>query len=69
MANLVNVNAVEFKKVSGWSNGPLKPVEKLNTTAVDSQVITSLVSTIQNDIPNMTKGETLTIICTIGDEA
>lgn len=69
MAKLITVNAVEFNKVTGWSDGPLKPNTKLSTTAVSSQVVNSLVSTIQSELPNMATGETLTVICTIGEEA
>lgn len=67
MARLINCNAVNFKKVSGWQTGPLKPDTILNTTALDSQVINSVNSAISSLVPNMSEGETITIILTAGE--
>lgn len=67
MANKLNLSYVKYKKVSGFTPGPLKPTV---TTATDetSSVVSALITTgITSDIPALTKGETLQIIVTAGD--
>ncbi len=67
MANKLNLSYVKFKKVSGFTPGPLKPTV---TTATDeiAAVITNLVDTnLNSDIVGLTKGETIQIVITAGD--
>lgn len=68
MANLITSNIVSFKNVSGWNNGPLKPTVEVQDTGLANQVIAAAYQEMQDQLPNMSKGESLTIIFTIGDE-
>ena len=67
MANKINLSYVKFKKVSGFTPGPLKPTI---TTATDETeaVVNNLVQTnLNSDLGFLTKGETIQIVITAGD--
>ena len=67
MANKINLSYVKFKKVSGFTPGPLKPTI---TTATDetAAVVNTLVQTnLNSDIGSLTKGETIQIVISAGD--
>lgn len=67
MANKINLSYVKFKKVSGFTPGPLKPTV---TTAIDEAATTvnTLVQTnLNSDIGSLTKGETIQIVISAGD--
>lgn len=67
MANKITLSYVKYKKVSGFTPGPLKPTV---TSAVDSDVatVTALIQTnINSDLIGLTKGETINIVISAGD--
>ena len=67
MANKINLSYVKFKKVSGFTPGPLKPTV---TTATDetAAVVNALVQTnLTSDLGSLTKGETIQIVISAGD--
>lgn len=67
MANKITLSYVKYKKVSGFTPGPLKPTV---TSAVDSDAATvaTLVQTnLNSDITGLTKGETINIVISAGD--
>ena len=67
MANKITLSYVKYKKVSGFTPGPLKPTV---TSAVDSTAATvaTLVQTnLNSDLTGLTKGETINIVISAGD--
>lgn len=67
MPNKINLSYVKYKKVSGFTPGPLKPTV---TTATDetASTVAALVNTnLSSDITGLTKGETINIVISAGD--
>lgn len=61
MANKAHI--VKFKKVSGWTKGPMKPAE--TTTEGTESAIKTAVSTALDDLSEMTTGESICITVTV----
>lgn len=62
MAKQYNLLMVEYKKVSGWANGPKKPDIALDTGGTDSTVTSAIESKLSADLPNLSKGDSVQII-------
>lgn len=67
MARVTNISYVKFKKVSGFTPGPLKPTVT-NQDAATTTTGEWIRDKIEVDLASMTKGETVQIIVTVGDE-
>lgn len=67
MANKINLSYCKFKKVSGFTPGPLKPTVT-TATDEDAAVVNTLVQTnLNSDLSALTKGETIQIVISAGD--
>lgn len=65
MPNLIQTAATSFTKVSGWSNGPLKPTILPVTAGTAYQVANDVSQLIIDNLGDMELGESITIICTV----
>lgn len=65
MANYVKELVVEFKKVSGWSNGPKKATIAKNTEGLDNNIIADIEDYIELNLPELSKGDSIQIILTV----
>ena len=65
MPNIIQPSATSFTKVSGWSNGPLKPTVLEIDPGNAYQVASAVSQLIVDNLDDMELGESLTIICTV----
>lgn len=66
MARECITSYVKFKKVSGFTPGPLKPTVTAVTGSTDT-IANTIGNNLTTDMANMTKGETINIVITVGD--
>lgn len=67
MANYVKELVIDFKKVSSWNNGPKKATVYKNTEGLDSIVSNDIYDHISTALPNLSKGDSIQIILTVGE--
>lgn len=67
MANKITLSYVKYKKVSGFTPGPLKPTVTSVTDGIPSDVATLVTTNLNSDILGLTKGETINIVISAGD--
>lgn len=67
MANKITLSYVKYKKVSGFTPGPLKPTVTSVTDGVPSDVVTLVTTNLNSDVLGLTKGETINIVISAGD--
>ena len=65
MVNIIQTAATSFTKVSGWSDGPLKPTVLSVNPGNAYQVASAVSQLITDNLGDMELGESLTIICTV----
>jgi len=67
MANKITLSYVKYKKVSGFTPGPLKPTVTSVVDGTAADVATLVQTNINSDITGLTKGETINIVISAGD--
>lgn len=61
---MINGNVVKFTKVTGWTDGPLKPTVT-DASGTAAQVKTA-VDNVLNTLGSMSEGEAIHVIITVG---
>ena len=67
MARVVSTTYVSYKKVSGFTPGPLKPTVSHPTSATTNTVQAWVNNKIGQDIDSLGKDESIMVIITGGD--
>lgn len=67
MANKITLSYAKYKKVSGFTPGPLKPTVTQVVDGTAATVANVVQTNINSDILALTKGETINIVISAGD--
>lgn len=67
MPNKLTFIYAKYKRVSGFTPGPLKPTVTTTFEATPSDVIDFITNNISSDALSLAKGESVNIVLTAGD--